>query len=132
MLHQAVLPFATHHTRRFCGVNAADPARAEGLLPVTTILGDTPAGDDPAPVSAHAPSSRRMPSESLDAPENLPKAGPRQVTFSQLKDEPPRMPNQAVASLEEPLPQARQRPALDDLPRGPGPCRSFVLYHRVV
>ena len=62
MLHQPVLPFATHHTRRFCGANAADPARAEGLPPVTAILRDTPAGDDPG-----------LPRESLDTPEDLPK-----------------------------------------------------------
>ena len=83
MLHQPVLPFATHHTRRLCGANAADPARAEGLPPVTAILRDTPAGDDPAPVSAHAPSSRRLPRESLDTPEDLPKERRCQVALGQ-------------------------------------------------
>ena len=38
---------------------------------------------------------------------------PCQVAFSQLKDEVPRMPDEAATSLEEPLLETRQRPALD-------------------
>jgi len=51
-----------------------------------------------------------MPSESLDAPENLPKERWRQVTFGQLQDEVPGMPNEAPAGLEQALLQARPRP----------------------
>jgi len=54
-----------------------------------------------------------MPSESLDAPENLPKEAPRQVALGQLEHEIPRMPDQPPAGLEQALLQARQRPALD-------------------
>ena len=54
-----------------------------------------------------------MPRESLDALENLPKEGPRQVAFGQLEDDVPRMPDEASAGLEEPLLEARQGPALD-------------------
>src|SRR2546425_5844041 len=57
--------------------------------------------------------SRGVPCESLDAPENLPKEGPRQVAVSQLQDEVQGMPNEAPAGLEEPLLETRQRPALD-------------------
>jgi hypothetical protein len=87
--------------------------RAEGLPPVTAILGDTPAGDDPAPVSAHAPSSRRMPCELLDAPENLPKEAPGQVTFGQLEDEVPSVSNEAPAGLEQLLLETREGPVLN-------------------
>ena len=65
------------------------------------------------PVSAYAPPSRGMPRESLDAPEDLPKEAPGQVTFGQLEDEVSGVPNQASAGLEQSLLQARQRPVLD-------------------
>jgi hypothetical protein len=114
MLNQCVLPFATHHTRRFSGANAADPAHAEGLpSSVTAIFGDTPAGDDPAPVSAHTPSSRRTPGEALDAPENLSKEAPGQVTFGQLEDEVPSVPNEAPAGLGQPLLETREGPVVN-------------------
>jgi hypothetical protein len=61
--------------------------------------------------------SRGVPGESLDAPENLPKEGPRQVAFGHLQDEVPGMPNEAPAGLEEPSLETRQRPA----PDGEGP-----------
>jgi len=54
-----------------------------------------------------------MPRESLDAPKNLPKEAPRQVVLGQLEAEVPGMLDQAAAGLEQPLLQARQRPALD-------------------
>ncbi len=57
--------------------------------------------------------ARRVPCESLDASENLPKEGPRQVAFGQLQEEVPGMPNEAPAGLEEPLLETRQRPGLD-------------------
>jgi len=46
--------------------------------------------------------------KSLDAPENLPKEGPRQVAFGQLQDEIPSVPNEAPAGLEEPLIEMRR------------------------
>jgi hypothetical protein len=49
----------------------------------------------------------------LDAPEDLPKETPGQVTFGQLKHEVPRMSNEASAGLEQALLEARQRPVLD-------------------
>jgi len=54
-----------------------------------------------------------MPRESPDAPEDLPKEAPGQVTFGQLEDEVPSMPDEPPAGLEEPLLETRQRPALD-------------------
>jgi hypothetical protein len=54
-----------------------------------------------------------MPSEPLDAPDDLPKEGPGQVTLGKLEHEVPRMPDQAPADLEEPLLEARQGPSLD-------------------
>ena len=51
-----------------------------------------------------------MPCESLDARENLPKEGPRQVAFGQLQDEVPGMSDEASTGLEQALLQARQRP----------------------
>jgi hypothetical protein len=54
-----------------------------------------------------------VPGESLDAPENLPKEGPRQVAFGHLQDEVPGMPNEVPAGLEEPSLETRQRPAPD-------------------
>ena len=57
--------------------------------------------------------SRGVPRESLDAPENLPKEGPRQVALGQLQDEVPGVSNQTPTGLEQPLLQARQGPAPD-------------------
>jgi hypothetical protein len=57
--------------------------------------------------------SRRMPRESSDALENLPKATPRQVAFGKLQSEVPGMPDEAAAPLEEPLLKACQRPTLN-------------------
>ncbi len=65
-----------------------------------------------------------MPRESLDAPEDLPKEAPGQVTFGQLEDEVPSMPDEPPTGLEESLLETRQGPALpgslklsDKLPR---------------
>src|SRR5882762_4019917 len=57
--------------------------------------------------------SSRMPRESLDALENLPKEAPGQVAFGQLEDEVPGVPNETPAGLEQPLLEAREGPALD-------------------
>src|SRR5437762_1722372 len=54
-----------------------------------------------------------MPRESPDALEDLPKEAPGQVTFGQLEDEVPSMPDEPPAGLEESLLETRQRPALD-------------------
>jgi hypothetical protein len=53
-----------------------------------------------------------VPRESLDAAEDLPKERRSQVALSHLQDEVPRMPDEAPAGLEQPLPQTRQRPTL--------------------
>ncbi len=60
--------------------------------------------------------SRRLdhvgcPRESLDAPENLPKERRRQGALGQLEDEVAGMSDEAPAGLEQPLLEARQRPA---------------------
>ena len=52
--------------------------------------------------------SRRVPYESLDASEDLPKEDARQVTFGKLQDEVPGMPDEAPPGLEEPLLQTGQ------------------------
>jgi hypothetical protein len=57
--------------------------------------------------------SRWVPRESLDAPEDLPKERRRQVALRQLQDEVSGMLDEPPAGLEQPLLQARQRPALD-------------------
>jgi len=54
-----------------------------------------------------------VPRELLDAPENLPKEGSRQVAFRKLEHEVPSVPNETSARLEEPLLETRQRPTLD-------------------
>ena len=54
-----------------------------------------------------------MPREALDALEDLLKEAPRQVVLGQLQDEVPRMPDQALAGLEESLLEDRQGPTLD-------------------
>ena len=54
-----------------------------------------------------------MPREPLDAPEDLPKEASGQVTFGQLEDEVPGVPNEAPAGLEQPLLETREGPALD-------------------
>ena len=54
-----------------------------------------------------------MPREPLDAVENLPKEAPRQVALGQLEHEEPSMPDKAPASLEQPLLEIREGPALD-------------------
>jgi hypothetical protein len=47
--------------------------------------------------------SGRVPRESPDAPEDLPKEAPRQLAFGQLKDEVLGMPDQTPTGLEGPL-----------------------------
>ena len=54
-----------------------------------------------------------MPRDSFDAPDNLPKQALCQVALGQMEHEVPGMANEAAAGLEQPLLQARQRPALD-------------------
>jgi len=54
-----------------------------------------------------------MPRESPDAPEDLPKDAPGQVTFGQLEDEVSSVPNEAPAGLEQPLLETREGPALE-------------------
>jgi hypothetical protein len=44
-----------------------------------------------------------MPRESLDAPEDLPKEAPGQVTLGQLEDEVPSISDEPPTGLEEPL-----------------------------
>jgi hypothetical protein len=76
----------------------------------------------PVPLIASAPEwgsrSRRMPRQSLDAPEDLPKQAVRQVTFGKRQGEVPGMPDEASAGLEEPLLEARERPVLDGQRQG--------------
>ena len=54
-----------------------------------------------------------MPCESLDAPENLPKEAPGQVTFGQLEDEVPSVANEAPAGREQLLLETREGPVLN-------------------
>src|SRR6266852_5774184 len=65
------------------------------------------------PLPVRCSRSGRGPRESLDAPENLPKESRRQVALRQLQDEVSGMADEPPAGLEQPLLQARQRPALD-------------------
>lgn len=54
-----------------------------------------------------------MPGESLNAPENVPKEAPGQVTFGELQGEIPGIPDEAPAGLEQPLLETREGPALN-------------------
>lgn len=54
-----------------------------------------------------------MPRESPDAPEDQPKEAPGQVTFGQLEDEVPGVPNETSPVLEQPLLETHEGPALD-------------------
>src|SRR5437773_10147183 len=51
--------------------------------------------------------------EAPDAPEDLPKEAPGQVTFGQLEDEVPSVPSEPPAGPEQPLLETREGPALD-------------------
>jgi len=53
-----------------------------------------------------------MPPKSRDAAQDLPKEAPGQVTFGQLEDEVPSMPDEPPTGLDESLLEARQGPAL--------------------
>ena len=83
---------------------------------------DTPAGSTSLfMLSLHvqaAVTSGATRGESPDAPENLHEQVRRQVALSELQDEVPGMPDQAAASLEGSLLEARQRPALDGAGEG--------------
>ena len=74
---------------------------------VTPTVGfrDTPTRSLPliALVLSMRARSGRMPRESLDASENLPKEFPRQVALGELEHEVPGMADQASTGLEEPL-----------------------------
>jgi hypothetical protein len=80
--------------------------------PLTTHLRDTPgrrrSSCPPHFLRVPFSRSRRVPRESLDAPEDLPKQIRCQVALGQLEDEVPRMPDEAPAGLEQPLLQARE------------------------
>jgi len=54
-----------------------------------------------------------MPRQLRDAPENLAKQRPCQVTFRELQGEIPGVPDQPPARLEQPLLKAREGPLLD-------------------
>jgi hypothetical protein len=54
-----------------------------------------------------------MPRESLDTPEDSPKESRCQVALGELQNEVSGVPNEAATGLEQPLLQARQRPALE-------------------
>jgi hypothetical protein len=54
-----------------------------------------------------------VPRESFDPPEHLPKESRRQVAFGQLQEEASGVSDEAPVGLEQPLLEARQRPALD-------------------
>jgi hypothetical protein len=59
-----------------------------------------------------------VPRQRLDALENLPKEGPRQVAFGQLEDEVSSVPDEASAGIEQPLLQTREGPVLDGQRQG--------------
>src|SRR3989442_7090665 len=80
----------------------------------TVPFRDTPADSEtPRPRSVYVLSIRSNASESVDAPENLPKESPRQGAFGELQDEVPGVSDQTPTGLEGPLLEARQGPALD-------------------
>ena len=107
-------PLAIPPTARSWGVRAADRSGPEGLPSATAGLSDTPSrvARLSASPTLSAPSGR-MPRQSLDAPEDLPKEAARQVALGQLEDEVPRMPDQPPARLEQPLLETREGPTLD-------------------
>src|SRR6266852_5049291 len=89
------------------------PRVLRGAPPVPTPPQRHPRRDRATPrLPPSVPSARssRMPRESLDAPEDLPKESRSQVALGQLEDEVPGMPDQATTGLEQPLLDARHRP----------------------
>jgi len=106
--HQAILPDAPLGTRATRGADTTDRASSAGVRTADAHLRDSPVvGTQLFPTRRFAP-SRRMPRESLDARENLPKERRCQVTFSQLEDEVPGMPDLPPSGLEESLLEARE------------------------
>src|SRR5262249_25085813 len=89
----------------FPGLVTLRPSRSETLLPArhSLVIAFTPRGSR----------SRPVPREPLDEPENLPQEAPCQVALGKLQDEVPGMSDEAAARLEQPLLEARERPALD-------------------
>src|SRR5712692_6247538 len=60
------------------------------------------------PIPVRSSVSRRMPRESLDAPDDLRKQALSQLAFGQLQDEVPGMSDEASAGPEQALLQARE------------------------
>ena len=75
-----------------------DPG-ASRLVTLIVLFRDTAAASPPAVHGPRCSRSRRVPGESVDPPENLPKEAPRQVALRQLKHEVPRMPDQMRGEL---------------------------------
>jgi hypothetical protein len=107
----ALQPIRIDEPPRSCGASAADPAFAEGLAPVTTLPGGHSRRRPWTLRLGQAARSRRMPRESLGAPENLPKERRRQVAPGQLEDEASGLSDEALAGVEQALLEARQRPS---------------------
>jgi hypothetical protein len=89
-----------------------DPG-ASRLVTLIVLFRDTAAASPPAVHGPRCSRSRRVPGESVDPPENLPKEAPRQGALGQLEHEVASMSDETPAGLEQPQLQARQGPALD-------------------
>src|SRR6266542_3323093 len=107
--HRANRPVGqlVHRFRHADGRHSRGASRVRGpvlvSLAVWTLLFKTPPPlrlrCSLSPLLLWGPRSRRMPRESLDAPEHLAKEAPGQVTFGQLEDEVPGMPDEVSARL---------------------------------
>src|SRR5713226_9118590 len=90
-------------------------AQVPKVCPRRPPASETPRPGRPAFHPLRTPSARsgRVPRESLDAAENLPKEASRQVAFGELQGEVPGMSDEASARLEQPLLETREGQALD-------------------
>jgi hypothetical protein len=108
-----------HPFRQVEGSHARNAWIVRGLALVSLVnprglFRDTSAGSTLAPHRLRArvgSRSRRMPRESRNVPEDLPKERRCQVALGQLEDEVPGKADEATAGLEQPLLEAREGPA---------------------
>src|SRR6266851_2690793 len=104
-----VLPGRNTSHGNVLGTSVMLTAQVPKVCPRRPPASETPRPGRPAFHPLRTPSARsgRVPRESLDAAENLPKEASRQVAFGESQGEVPGMPDEASARLEQPLLETR-------------------------